>query len=185
MNFPERYRAQIISAVESIDLSKVTEVIELFRETRASGRSIFVLGNGCSGAAASRFLCDMVTHSSFNRLNRFRILSFPDQAPRLAYRNEDYSPERVLIEHLKNFAEPGDLVVGISAASNSPVIRALGYANWIGCRTVVLCSGSCGVGNVADINLLVGAAHAHSVEDAHSIICHMIGSYFLDFDPPD
>ena len=36
MNFPQRYKADIVSAVESIDLDKVIEIIELFKQARAA-----------------------------------------------------------------------------------------------------------------------------------------------------
>ena len=60
MTFPEQYRADLLKAIESIDLNKVSQAIEWFRESRDTGRHIFVCGNGGSAATASHFACDIV-----------------------------------------------------------------------------------------------------------------------------
>jgi D-sedoheptulose 7-phosphate isomerase len=184
MNFPERYKADIVSAVESIDLEKVIEIIELFKQARAQGRSIFVCGNTRSAYAASKVLCDMVMRSSFERPARFRILALDDRTPAPDLDPEGVCAERHLVEQLKNFAEPGDIVVGISAPNNSvPILRALEYAGRIGCKTVAFTGLDGGkLAARASITIHVGSTHLGTVEDTHVIICHMIGSYFLEFD---
>jgi len=184
MNFPERYKADIVSAVESINLDKVVEIIELFKQARARGRNIFVCGNTRNASAAARVLCDMVTRSSFERPARFRILALDDRTPALEVSQEGACPERLLVEQLKNFAEPGDIVVGISAPDKSlPISRALEYAARIGCKTVAFTGLDGGkLAAQANIAIHVDSTNLGTVEDTHVIICHMIGSYFLEFD---
>jgi D-sedoheptulose 7-phosphate isomerase len=184
MNFPERYKADIVSAVESIDIDEVVEVIELFKETRSRGRNIFVCGSTSSACTASRVVCDMMTRSSFDQPARFRVLALHNGPPESALETEIVSPERVFVEQLKNFAEPGDVAVGISAHHSSPPIaRALEYGKGIGCKTVALTGSDGGkLGALADITIHVNSTHLGTVEDTHVIICHMIGSYFLEFD---
>lgn len=184
MNFPERYKADIVSAVESINLDKVVEIIELFKQARARGRNIFVCGNTRNASAAARVLCDMVTRSSFERPARFRILALDDRTPALEAGQEEVRPERLLVEQLKNFAEPGDIVVGISAPDNSfSISRALEYAARIGCKTVAFTGLDGGkLAAQANIAIHVDSTNLGTVEDTHVIICHMIGSYFLEFD---
>jgi D-sedoheptulose 7-phosphate isomerase len=184
MNFPERYQADIVSAIESIDLDKVTEIIELFKQARAQGRNIFVCGNTRIAYAASRVLCDMMMRSSFERPARFRILALDDQTLSSGEGTEGVITERRLAEQLKNFAEPGDIVVGISAPNNSvPVLRALEFAAQIGCKTVAFTGLDGGkLAAQANIAIHVGSTNLGTVEDTHVVICHMIGSYFLEFD---
>jgi phosphoheptose isomerase len=74
MNFPARYKADIVSAVESIDIDEITNVIELFKQTRIRGRNIFICANTSSGDTASRVVSDLMTRSSFGRPARFRVL---------------------------------------------------------------------------------------------------------------
>lgn len=184
MNYPERFKADIMSAVESIDLDKVIALIELFKQARARGRKILVCGNTRNATTASRVLCDMMTRSSFERPLRFRVLTLNDQTPDLVPDETAVSREGVFVEQLKNFVEPGDVVVGISALDAAlPIIRTLEYAASIGCKTVALTGLEAGkLAAVADITIDVGSTHLGTVEDTHAIICHMIGSYFLEFD---
>jgi D-sedoheptulose 7-phosphate isomerase len=184
MNFLERYKADIISAVESIDIQKVLEVIELFKQTRARRGSIFVCGSTGSASTASRVLSNMLMQSIFDQSARFRILALDNGSAESESDREHISKDRLFVEQLKNFAEPGDVVVAISPSSNSPcILRALEYGASIGCRTVALTGSDGGkVSTLADITIHVGSTQADTLEDAHAVICHMIGSYFLDFD---
>jgi len=182
MSFPEQYKQELLAAVERIDLEKVNQAIEWFRETRAEARQIFVCGNGGSAATASHFACDIVKGASFNRAERFRIMALTDSMATLTAYSNDVSYDAVFVEQLRNFARAGDLVMAISGSGNSPnVIRAVEYANSIGCRTLALTGRDGGkLGPLAQLNLQVSVPHMGRIEDAHMIICHMIGYYFMD-----
>src|SRR5712692_11394060 len=139
MTFPQQYKSELLKAIETIELDKVNQAIELFRDARAHGRHIFVCGNGGSASTASHFACDMVKGASYNRHQRFRIMALTDQLPTLTAYANDVSYDCVFVEQLRNFAQPGDLVMALSGSGNSPnVIRAIEYANSIGCRTIAL-----------------------------------------------
>jgi D-sedoheptulose 7-phosphate isomerase len=187
MNFPERYKADVVSAVESIDIDRVIDVIELFKETRAQGRNIFVCSNTSIGFSASKVVCDMMTRSSIDQQARFRILALHNGPLELDSKLDDMSAERVFVEQLKNFADAGDVAVGISATYNSsPIRRAFEYGKRIGCKIVALTGSDGGkLSALADFAIPVNSTHPGTVEDTHVIICHMIGSYFLEFDRPD
>ena len=182
MNFTADYKTHLLEAIESIDLEKVNKAIELFKEARANQRRIFVCGNGGSASTASHFACDMVKGASYNRDSRFRIMALTDQLATLTAYANDVSYECVFVEQLKNFAEPGDLFLGISGSGNSPnVVRAMEYANSIGCRSIALtgCDGG-RLGPLAQLNIQVPVPHMGRIEDVHLIICHMICYYFMD-----
>ena len=182
MSFPEAYKADLLKAIDTIDLAKVNQAIEWFREARDSSRHIFVCGNGGSASTASHFACDIVKGASFNRERRFRIMALTDQLPTLTAYANDVSYDAVFVEQLKNFAQPGDLFMGISGSGNSPnVLRAMEYANQAGCRTLALTGRDGGkLGPLAQLNIQVAAPHMGRIEDAHMIVCHMIGYYFMD-----
>ena len=182
MQYPEQYRAEVLSAIRGLDLEGVSGAIDVFRDARAHGRCIFVCGTGSNSAAAARLLCEMVRQSSLNRSIRFRIIALADE---LSGRGPaDVSADRVFQDQLKNAAERGDVVIGISPSGNSAaILRAFEHANRIGCRTVCITGRDGGkLAKISNIVILVPASHAGSVEDAHMIICHMIGYYFVNFD---
>lgn len=182
MSFPEQYKQELLKTLDAIDLERVEQAIEWFREARAAGRQIFVFGNGGSAATASHFVTDMVKGASYNRPQRFRIMALTESIFTLTAYANDLDFESVFVEQLKNFAQPGDLVMGISGSGNSPnVLRAIMHANSIGCRTLALTGRDGGkLGQMAQLNIQVAEPHMGRIEDAHMIVCHMIGYYFMD-----
>jgi D-sedoheptulose 7-phosphate isomerase len=182
MNFPAQYKTEVLKALETVDLAKVNQAIELFKDARAGGRHIFVCGNGGSASTASHFACDIVKGASQGRSQRFRIMALTDQIATLTAYANDVSYDCVFVEQLRNFAQPGDLVMCISGSGNSPnVIRAMEYANSIGCKTLALTGRDGGkLGPLAQLNIQVAAPHMGRIEDSHMIVCHMIGYYFMD-----
>ncbi len=182
MKFPSEYKTELLKALDTVDLSLVNQAIELFKDARANGRHIFVCGNGGSASTASHFACDIVKGASYNRNQRFRIMALTDQLATITAYANDVSYDSVYVEQLRNFAQTSDLVMGISGSGNSPnVLRALEYANSIGCKTIALTGRDGGkLGPLAQLNIQVGAPHMGRIEDAHMIVCHMIAYYFMD-----
>jgi len=182
VNFLEHYKTELLRAIETIPLEKVATAIEWFKETRTGGRHIFVCGNGGSASAASHFACDMLKGASYNRASRFRILALTDSLPTLTAYANDVSYDAVFVEQLKNFAQPGDLVLAVSGSGNSPnVLRAIEFANSMGCRTIALTGRDGGkLGPLAQLGIQVPIPHMGRIEDSHLIVLHMICYYFMD-----
>jgi len=182
MSFCEQYRQVLLKTLEGIDLGKVEQAIEWFREAREHDRQIFVCGNGGSAAAASHLATDIVKGASYGRPRRFRILALTDSVPTITAYANDVSYEAVFVEQLKNFARPGDLVMGISGSGNSPnVLRAIEYANSIGCRTLALTGRDGGrLKPLAQLAIHVAEPHMGRIEDAHLVVCHMIAYRFME-----
>jgi D-sedoheptulose 7-phosphate isomerase len=181
-NFAQRYRASVAGTLELIDAGTVARAIQWLREARDQGRHIFVCGNGGSASTASHFACDILKGASYRRDKRFRIMALNDSLPTLTAYSNDVSYECVFAEQLKNFAEPDDVVIAISGSGNSlNVVRAVEYANSIGCRTIALSGRDGGeLGRLAQLNIHVKEPHMGRIEDAHMIVCHMICYYFME-----
>ena len=182
MTFAEQYKSDCLKTLEGIDSAKVQEAIALLIEARENDRQIFVFGNGGSASTASHFVCDMVKGASWNRSKRFRIMALTDSLPTITAYSNDVAYEAIFMEQLKNFARPDDVVMGISGSGNSPnVLRAMEYANSIGCKTVALTGRDGGkLAPLAKLNIHVANPHMGRIEDGHMIICHMICYYFMD-----
>lgn len=182
MTFPQLYRTELLKTLDGIPLDKVNTAIDWFKEARASGRTIFVCGNGGSASTASHFVCDIVKGASYSRDSRFRIQALTDSLPTITAYANDVGYDIVFAEQLKNFAQPGDIVMCISGSGNSPnVLRAMEYANSIGCRTLALTGRDGGkLGPMAQLDIRVPEPHMGRIEDAHMIVCHMIGYFFME-----
>ena len=184
MNFPQLYRDELLKVIASIDLEKVGQAIEILARARDEGRRIFVCGNGGSASTASHFATDLVKGASYGRTARFRILALTDSLPTITAYSNDVGYECIFAEQLKNFAEPGDVVMAISSSGNSPnVLRAVEYGNSIGCRTIALSGRDGGrLGPLAQLDIQISHAHTGRIEDLHMIVLHMIGYFFMEED---
>jgi D-sedoheptulose 7-phosphate isomerase len=181
MTFPTKYRERLLSTLSTIDTALVAQAIGWMKEARDSKHALFVAGNGGSAATAAHFVCDMVKGASAGK-TRFRIVALGQNLPTMTAYSNDFSYADALVEELKNFAEPGDLYMAISGSGNSPnVVRAMEYANSIGCRTLALTGRDGGrLGALANLNIHVPEPHMGRIEDAHHIICHMICYSFME-----
>ena len=184
MDYGERYKAELVTAIHNIDLVKVNQVIDCLKDARSHSRCIFTCGTGGAGAAGSQFLADTIKQANIRKGPRVRILCLNAQIPTPSDGATEQPRDRLFLEQLKGFAEPGDALIGISGSGNAAsIVAAFEYANWIGCRSIAISASSTGkIASVANINLTVPPSHAGSTDDALLAVCHMIGYYFLDSD---
>lgn len=182
MTYTETYRDRLIGTLNGLDLSKVDQAIAWLTEARDHGKTIFMTGNGGSAASASHFVCDMLKGASYQKEKRFKILSLHDNMPTLTAYANDVGYHDAALEQLKNFAEPGDVVIAISGSGNSPnVLRAIEYANSIGCKTIGLTGRNGGeLGPLVQLQIHTPEPHMGRIEDAHMIALHMICYQFMD-----
>jgi D-sedoheptulose 7-phosphate isomerase len=182
MSFAEHYKTQLVDTINQIDIPKVEQAIRWMREARDNQHHIFTCGNGGSASTASHFVCDVVKGASYLREQRFRIMALTDSLATLTAYSNDVSYECVFAEQLKNFAQPDDVVMAISGSGNSPnVLRAVEYANSVGCKTIALTGRDGGkLGSLANLNIQVPVQHMGRIEDAHLIICHMIAYQLME-----
>jgi D-sedoheptulose 7-phosphate isomerase len=182
LSFVADYLADLQRALSSIDERTVNEFIQIFRDARDSGRTIFLCGNGGSAATASHFANDLGKGGHNFSEKRFRVIALTDNVPWMTALANDVSYESVFVEQLKNFAQPGDVLFALSGSGNSPnVLRAVEYANSIGCLTLgVSAFGGGKLAQLVQKPLVVDTKHMGRAEDAHMIITHLIGYFFME-----
>jgi D-sedoheptulose 7-phosphate isomerase len=88
----------------------------------------------------------------------------------------DYGYERVFSRQVAAFAQPGDVVVGLSTTGNSRnVVAALEEANKIGATTIAFSgNGGGAIAEVADINLIGPDGYAALVQEVHITLGHIV-----------
>lgn len=162
----------------SVDPGQVQRLIDLLFEARTNGRRIFIIGNGGSAATASHFCEDLgkCTLTSLDDPFRFKVISLTDNLPYVTAWANDNGYETVFEQQLRNLAEPGDLVIGISASGNSPnVLRAIAYANEHGMTTVGMTGFSGGrLQATAHYPVHVPINDYGMAESIHMIIFHLV-----------
>jgi len=180
--FAADYKTALLKALDSVDLDLVAQAIEILREARERGATIFVCGNGGSASTASHFVCDMVKGASFGRDKRFRIMALTDSLATITAYSNDVGYDCIFAEQLRNFARPGDVLLAISGSGNSPnVVQAAEYANQAGCRTIALTGRDGGkLGRAAQLEIRVAEPHMGRIEDGHMVVCHMLCYRFME-----
>jgi len=178
----ERYRKELLTTLPLIDAAKVGQAVDLFREAREKGRTIFLCGNGGSAGNASHFLCDTLKGASYNRPKRFKAIALTDNIATITAYANDVSYDVVFVEQLKSLGAAGDVVVALSGSGNSPnVLRAFEYANSYGMKTIGLTGRDGGkLGGLSQLEIRVPVQHMGRIEDAHLTICHAIAYYFME-----
>ncbi len=177
------YLARVQKALATIRVEDLTRFVELIEVTVTAGAQVFFIGNGGSAATASHYVNDLVM--AYVRTNRVaRVSSLTDNPALVTGIANDYSFDQVFEHQLRALAQPGDLVIAISASGNSPnLVRAMEYARSVGLTTAAVLGFDGGkLKGIAD-----AVVHVHSelgdygpAEDAHLVINHAVAAAITD-----
>ena len=132
------YLDRVAAETRRLDTAAMQRMADAVYARYQSGRFVYVIGNGGSGANASH-LCEDLGKSTvvdFEGQKRLKVLSLTDNTPYILAWANDTSYDRVFVEQLKNFGTPGDLLVAISGSGNSAnVLRAVEWSQSHGIET--------------------------------------------------
>jgi D-sedoheptulose 7-phosphate isomerase len=175
-----QYLEDFNTLMRKVDPKEVDGLVELMVEAYREGKFVFLIGNGGSGANASHLCEDLGkgTLKDFETQKRFKVMSLTDNTPYILAYGNDLGYDRVFVEQLKNFAEPGALLIGISGSGNSAnVLKAVEWANAHGMKTVGVTGYDGGkLRRLAQHSVHVPSFNMGAVEAVHGVIFH----YLLD-----
>ncbi len=184
-SFSRNYLNSLAEVVQGLDPEALDRAVECLRQARDGDRTIYSCGNGGSASIASEMVVDLVKGASSGRKKRFRMIGLADSiATMTAYAN-DVNYESVFVEQLKNWAQPGDVLIAISGSGNSPnVLRAVEYANGVGCTTIGCTSALSGrLREIVRLPLLVPSHHMGHLEDCFYVMTHVLCYAFIEGEP--
>ena len=182
LSFVQGYLADLASLLPQLDEARIAEAIDQLRQARDRGNTVFICGNGGSASIASQMVVDIVKCASLGKPTRFKMIGLTDSISTITAYANDEGYETVFVEPLKNFAQTGDVLIGISGSGNSEnVLRAVDYANEIGCLTIGLTTGEGGkLRERVDLPLLVPATHMGRLEDCFFVMTHILCYAFVE-----
>lgn len=182
----EAYLDRLKAAMDKISREEINEFLNLLVDALEAGRTVFTLGNGGSAATASHMAVDFNKGLSYGKARRFRFICLADNLPTLTAYANDVSYEDVFVEPLRNFLQPGDLVIAISGSGNSRnVVKAVEFANAQGAVTVGLTGYDGGLlRRTARHGVHVPVRDMQVTEDLHMVLDHLaysvLGAYLPD-----
>ena len=182
VTFTTSYLEDLRNVISGLDADAIATAIDWMRQTRDEDGTIFICGNGGSASIASQMVVDIVKGASLRKAARFKMIGLTDSIATITAYANDEGYETVFEEPLRNFARPGDLVMGISGSGNSEnVLRAMRLAGETGCRTVGLTTGEGGsLKELVDLALAVPSSHMGRLEDCFFIMPHVLCYAFMD-----
>ncbi len=149
-------------------------MIKLLACALKNGNKAIIFGNGGS-------MCDAM-HFAEELSGRFRkdrpalpALAISDPSHLTCVAN-DYGFDQVFARGVEAFAQPNDVVIGISTSGNSPnVINGLKVAQEMQCFSVGLLGKDGGkLAGECDYELIIEADTADRVQEVHGILIHII-----------
>ncbi len=153
----------------------VLEVGRLLANTMVSGKKILIFGNGGSAADAQHFAAELVGHYRRDR-QPLPALALTTDTSALTAIGNDMGFDQVFVRPVFAFAQPGDVVIGISTSGHSVnVLEALKTAHEKGALTVALIGeDDSGVASIADLVIAVPSKATPRIQEAHTVIIHIL-----------
>src|SRR6202030_1821505 len=110
------YLELVCDEIRRVDPAEVESLADLIEQRYHTGRFVFIIGNGGSGANASHLCEDLAkcTLRDFECQKRLKVLSLTDNVSAIMAWANDTSYDRIFVEQLKTYASPGDLLLAIS-----------------------------------------------------------------------
>ena len=180
--FVRNYLNELGGLLPKLDDGAITKAIECLRDAARQGRTIYICGNGGSASIASQMVVDIVKGASTGREPRFKMIGLTDSISTITAYANDVDYDAVFVEPLKNFATEGDVLLAISGSGNSGnVLRAVEYANEIGCKTIGLTTAEGGrLKDISQLPLIVPSGHMGHLEDCFFIMTHILCYAFIE-----
>lgn len=180
-HYAKLYNARLAELLNNLDTEALGQAAEKILETRESGRSLYIIGNGGSAAIAAHLVNDLVAGAYIEGAPNFRACSLSDNVATVTALANDSGYESLFVRQLEVQLQPGDVVMALSVSGNSPnILRGLEYARSQGNTTIGLCGFTGGkLFPLCDIAVLTETTPDEygPVEDVFSIVCHILSGY--------
>jgi D-sedoheptulose 7-phosphate isomerase len=182
--FARSYVNSLKSALDALDNSRISTIVDVMWRAYENDRQIIFLGNGGSAATASHLATDLAKGALGHRgdapARPVRATSLTDNVALISAWANDVGFGDVFLGQLRAQLRPGDVVVAISASGNSPnVVRAARFAQEVRGKTISLTGfGGGALAALTEVSLVVDSNHYGIVEDVHLQVGHIVCYYF-------
>ncbi|WP_457749355.1 SIS domain-containing protein [Sulfurimonas sp.] len=179
--FAKKYIKHLISVLQSSDLEAIEKIVTLLDKTKGT---IYIIGNGGSAATASHMVNDLGVGLKRRNIKSFDVESLSDNTPVCTALANDIGYKNIFYMQLKDRIKKEDILIAISCSGNSKnITKAVKYAKKEGATIIGLTGFDGGkLKKLSDINFHVDtkAGEYGIVEDMHSIVNHIIYSYYIE-----
>ena len=168
------YLDEVLATTALLRAEEVASGCQLLADAIRNERGVYLCGNGGSASTASHLAVDLGKNLHTATGRRLRVISLTDNVPWLTALANDLGYDNCFVDQLRNYLQPDDLVIGISASGNSKnVVRAFEYARDLGAERLALIGFDGGrLAQLAPRRVWVDSYDYGIVESAHLIVAH-------------
>jgi D-sedoheptulose 7-phosphate isomerase len=170
------YLNRLAQVLALIPHDAVARTIDLLLDAQATGRRVYIMGNGGSASTASHLVCDLTKTARVAGQPPLRAFALADNGAVMTAWANDTAFDRTFAEQVDGLVELGDVVIAISASGNSSnIVAGLRAAAARGAHTVSLVGFDGGAAAlISDVVVHVPCRDYGLVEDSHSAIGHAL-----------
>jgi D-sedoheptulose 7-phosphate isomerase len=180
-----QYVARVETTLHAADWGAVEALGEELRSCWATGRQVFMCGNGGSAANAIHLANDYLYVIGRRLVPGLRIQALAANPAVLTCLANDEGYDQVYALQLKCQARKGDVLIALSGSGNSPnVLRALETGREMGLRSFAILGYSGGKAKaLADVPIHFAVDDMQVSEDLQMMIGHMIMQWLMVWGP--
>ena len=159
-------------AEERID--QIEGVAAMLVDAYRNGRKTLIFGNGGSAADAQHFASELTGRFKRER-KALPSIALNVNVSTITCIANDYGYDTVFVRQVEAFAQPGDVVIGITTSGNSPnVLNALRRAREMGAKTIGLTGRDGGaMPGVSDLCLVIPSDSTARIQESHIALIHI------------
>jgi len=171
------YFARIVRAINSIDQTRIIELVAILSALRRAESTVFIAGNGGSASTAEHIALDWMLGTGLSN-PPLRVVSLAQSSASITATGNDLTFQNVFGRQLKSLARNGDLLVVVSASGDSPnLLKPVEEAKTLGVQVVAMTGFEGGrLAQMADLSVHVptGIGDYGVAEDLHLMIGHIV-----------
>ena len=166
---------QVITAMKTECLADIAHFAEACRKAIASGRTVYLMGNGGSACDCQHFAAELVGRFQKERQAMASVALTTDTSILTALAN-DYGFDVVYSRQVEALVRSGDVVVGISTSGNSlNILKGLEKAREQGAFTVGMTGRSGGkMKDLCDVCIRIPSDVTARIQEAHLLVEHLV-----------
>jgi D-sedoheptulose 7-phosphate isomerase len=178
----DQYARRLQDVLATSDWSGVAQLAEELRDCWASGRQVFLCGNGGSAANAMHLANDLLYGVSKRQGSGLRVSALPANSSVLTCLANDEGYDAIFSLQLAVQARKGDVLIALSGSGNSPnILKALEQARSMGVKSYAILGYSGGKAKAAaEVPIHFPVEDMQLAEDLQLVVGHMLMQWLYE-----
>ncbi len=170
------YLDQLQKLLNEIPETFIQSLVDDLEGCWRDGKRVLLMGNGGSSASASHIVNDLQKCIALESGRALKAACLSDNTPLLMAWANDTDYNNIFTPQVEAWAEPGDVVIGISGSGNSAnVLNGIEAANRIGAITYGMCGYKGGkLASIVQKSFVVSSESMQQIEDVHMVVLHIV-----------